>query len=309
MYIGMLIATLALESLAFGPSAVWHPGPDFRAKVLTACEGRGSSLTQCFGEQMKATGASEQAVRFAQVLHNDGYMSDFRSVGPIGVAAVAYPFRANENNGLYLVNGDPAAIDVDDIQRLPTAEIKKRYSEGTLWPGERMSPNGVLALVFADGSQSFVVDYRVQKGCHACALLARAFFSFRFDSRGKFDGITLTGIISDPELARAENRKMLSVNSGTTFSIVLPANQTTGYSWSLAPATKREGLEYLRHKYHIPSGSAPGAPGQDFWTFQAKSAGESLLLFEYARPWEKKQPAATSLAVMVRVEATIPPGK
>jgi len=81
---------------------------------------------------MKAMGASEEAAQFTQLIQDGGYMSAFRPVGRVSIAAVNYPFRANENNGLYLVNGEPAAVDVDNMQRLQGIELKKRYPGGTL---------------------------------------------------------------------------------------------------------------------------------------------------------------------------------
>ena len=302
MLAGLLVGGLALQILAFGPSAVWRPDVAFRAKVLAACESNGTAFGQCFREQMKAMGASAQAAQFTQRIQDGGYMAAFRPVGRVSIAAVNYPFRANENNGLYLVNGDPVAVDVDDMQRLQAVEIKKRYPDGTLLPGDRSAPGNILALAFPDGSQRFIVDYRVQRGCHACALLAQAFFSFAFDSHGRFTGVTMSGLTSDSSPAQFENRKIVSLKRGETISIVLPSNQSTGYSWNLAPSSASSGLKRLGHKYQAPSRSPPGAEGQDLWTFQAESTGDSSLLLQYTRPWEKNQHAAVSLTVTVRVE-------
>ncbi|HMF77970.1 MAG TPA: protease inhibitor I42 family protein [Bryobacteraceae bacterium] len=146
------------------------------------------------------------------------------------------------------------------------------------------------------------MDYRVQRGCHACAFLAQAFFSFAFDSHGSFSGVTLSGLTSDSSIAQSGNRKIVTLKRGETISIVLPSNQTTGYSWNLTPSSASHGLKRLGHKYQAPSTSLPGAGGQDFWTFQAESTGDTNLLFQYTRPWEKNQHAAVNLNVIVRVE-------
>jgi hypothetical protein len=45
-----------------------------------------------------------------------------------------------------------------------------------LWPGDRASTDHLLAVVFEDGSRQLVAGYRVQAGCHACAVLGQAFF-------------------------------------------------------------------------------------------------------------------------------------
>ncbi len=188
-------AGLALQILAYRESAVWRPPADFRSKVLTACDNRGAGFSQCFIDQMKAAGASPDALAFTHLVHGDGYIQAFRPVAQVGIASVLYPFRANENDGLYLVNGRPPALNIDDLQKLPSgqmdfdhdfASVKKSHPNADLWPGDRSSADSLLALTFPDGSQQFVADYRVQAGCHACAVLGQAFFSFGFDQPRQF---------------------------------------------------------------------------------------------------------------------------
>ena len=54
-----------------------------------------------------------------------GIMVAFEKVGPVDVARVLYPLRANDNYGLLLVNGDPAILDVDDLKKLNRAEMER----------------------------------------------------------------------------------------------------------------------------------------------------------------------------------------
>src|SRR5690349_18364765 len=108
-----LVFTLALASVNFGPSAVWHPPASFRQAVVAACGNRGADFGKCFADQMKTAGASAEALAFTNAIHDGGYMQAFRPVGQIAVASVMYPFRANENSALLIVNGAPAVIDVD----------------------------------------------------------------------------------------------------------------------------------------------------------------------------------------------------
>jgi len=52
-------------------------------------------------------------------------MSEFHKVGPLDVARVMYPLRANDNYGLLLVNGDPKVLDVDDLKRLDRVSMEQ----------------------------------------------------------------------------------------------------------------------------------------------------------------------------------------
>src|SRR5262245_35336980 len=121
-----LVAALLLAAAAQAPApapapvgadAVWKPPADFRATVTAAC-GKAKDFGACFVDEMRAAGASAAAVDFAKRTDNQGYMTSFRDTGRVDVANVEYPFRANENALVFLVNGEPAMIDVDDVSRI-----------------------------------------------------------------------------------------------------------------------------------------------------------------------------------------------
>ncbi len=85
-------------SAALGPEAVWSgAGVDgCRAKA----DARG--IDDCLLDQMRKGGASAGSIAFAQRLiaaDSPGYVSGWRQAGPVGIATVAYPFRANTNAG------------------------------------------------------------------------------------------------------------------------------------------------------------------------------------------------------------------
>ncbi len=310
MIIGLFILGLAMQVHEFGPSVVWRPPADFRKTVLSTCENSGAGFGKCFVDQMQAAGASAQALDFAHLINNDGYVQALRPIGPIDVASVNYPFRANENFGLFLINGEPPAIDIDDFKNLQQNQMKadaaytsmfKRHPDATLWPGDRSSPDALLVLLMHDGSQQFVADYRIQAGCHACAVLGQAFFNFAFDSQGKFKGANFSGFTSKYTFSRIASEKMLRADTGSTWTILLPSNRTTGYSWKLASLPDSACVENVDHKYEASAGGLPGAGGDERWTFHAARQGESTLHFTYARPWEKTNPAKT-LSIDIRVQ-------
>ena len=68
-----LVFTLALASSNFGPAAVWHPTASFRQSVVSACTNRGADFGKCFAGQMKAAGASADALAFTHAMNDDGY--------------------------------------------------------------------------------------------------------------------------------------------------------------------------------------------------------------------------------------------
>ncbi|MDQ2711707.1 MAG: protease inhibitor I42 family protein [Acidobacteriota bacterium] len=311
MIVQFLMLGAALSAHPFNQSAVWTPPGDFRQQVLAKCSNAGTRFGQCFVQQMKASGASSDARTFSGLLYNDGYMQAFRPVGVVGMAAVNYPFRANENNGLFLVNGEPPAIDVDDLRALPQDRMKSnsaylelpKHSNATLWPGNRASVNDLLALEFPDGSQQFVADYRVQDGCHACAILGQAFFSFVFDKTGKFTGANFTGFTTTLTPNTATSQRIVAVPAGKAFTVVLPSNRTTGYSWKLSFPADRKVLSSVGHHYGESAGQQmSGAGGEERWTFHAVSAGQVTLTFNYVRPWEKTPASPQTLVLTVEVQ-------
>jgi len=178
------------------PDAVWNPGEDVIRRVKDACADE-RDVTKCFAKRMREEGASRQAVRFAKSLPTFGILRELREAGKVDIAYVLYPFRANENYGVFLVNGRPSKVDVDDQALLPKDDIKsdplyekidKRYHGFGLWPGDRFSTDKPTVETPKGGGQWFAVEYIVTSGCRACEEVATARFGFDFDKKGKFLG-------------------------------------------------------------------------------------------------------------------------
>jgi hypothetical protein len=121
--------------------------------------------------------------------------------GPVAVARVVYPFRANENEAWLLVNGTPPLVDVDDRHNLPFpqmrgsaayAEIQRHYPNVTFWPGDR----GAAAPEVVRDGREIVVGYLLRDLCHACAIVGRVRYAFDFDADGKFLRARLVSVIS-----------------------------------------------------------------------------------------------------------------
>src|ERR1700722_5801450 len=196
---GLLLATVcAASSLALaqepakpaphpvprvGAAAVWNPPADTLAALRLKCgEADPTHIERCFLNEMKAAGASPEAQAFAESLAaalGVVYLRAFRRVERVDVAYIEYAFRANELEGVLLVNGNPSTIDVDDDRFTPDAEMRKnaayaalaeQYPHISVWPGNRF--DGKLPTVTSTGwgVQTFSVQYILRDGCHACAV-------------------------------------------------------------------------------------------------------------------------------------------
>jgi hypothetical protein len=158
-------------------------------------ENKAPDFGKCFVDFMARAGATAQAVAFAQSTGNTGYLAHFFKMGRVDLAYVHYPFRANENEGWLLVNGDPAMIDVDALANLPKRElegnptylrIKEKFPNVMLFGGDRTMTRPPEMILEPTKGQRFIVEYRLLNGCHACERVGSAKFAFDFDPNGKF---------------------------------------------------------------------------------------------------------------------------
>jgi len=94
----------------------------------------------------------------------------------------------------------------------------------------------------------------------------------------------------------------IAVLAGSTFTITIPSNHTTGYQWRLANSPSTEILRSTGSVYNDPTSGRPGQGGDEVWTFEAVGKGQATIALEYVRPWEKDvQPAkAQTFEVTVR---------
>ena len=89
----------------------------------------------------------------------------------------------------------------------------------------------------------------------------------------------------------------ISVATGDEFVIALPANPSTGYSWT---AGDDPDVSFVSNR-QVSGGSQPGASGTQELTFRAEQAGTSTLELAYARSFEKGVPPAKTATFAVTV--------
>ena len=193
-------------------SAIWQMSSQFLATARAACNPSDSKNIDCPTGQMAKAGASPHAVSFTRELyeqsHGDfGVMTGFQDLGAIAFAAVTYPLRANTNNGLLVLNGQPWIVDLEDLKLLDTKameqsaqfkDVKGQYPSVNLWPGDRDGTTWPTPEAGAKGGSRFLLSYPLRNGCHACASAGSAIFGWNFDSRGKLTGTTFEGLIAPP---------------------------------------------------------------------------------------------------------------
>lgn len=172
-------------SASLGPNAVWS------GTGVEACrQGNAKLVDDCLVGAMRRSGASAGAIAFTQKLiasDNPGYVSGWKQVGPVGVATITYPFRANTNEGSVLVpvTGDP--IDVDAYQLTADDKARADYKAAMAdHPDAFLVPPGTLSTeAAADGGVRVMVTTPTAI-CHACAPGASIVVGYEFDAGGHF---------------------------------------------------------------------------------------------------------------------------
>src|SRR5580692_370282 len=190
-------------------AAVWNPSPEALAAIRQKCgEADSTHVERCFLNEMKSAGASPEALAFAESLAGSlgvVYLRAFRHVERVDVAYIEYAFRANELEGVLLVNGNPSPIDVDDDRFTIDAELRKnaayaalaeQYPHISLWPGDRFDSKLPTVTSTGWGTQTFLVQYLLRDGCHACAEIGTATLGFTFDTDGNFQAARVANAVA-----------------------------------------------------------------------------------------------------------------
>ena len=181
---------------------------------------------------MTKAGAPPDAVRFTRELHKNnaqiGIMGEFKGFGPLGLAWVVYPLRANDNDGVLLLNGDPKFLDPDDMQKLDKAalqhdplflEWKKTAPKLGVWPGYRAGGAAQIRMARVwpgskPGDQSFLFSYPLIDGCRACAGSGFVNYWWDFDAQGKFQGTLPSQCVAPHSSSRGSSASRLARADG-----------------------------------------------------------------------------------------------
>ena len=193
-------------------TSVWQMPSTFLAAAHTACDSAPpTNFAECFISQMGKAGAPPAAVMFTRMLHRQsgdvGIMSGFNAVGPVDVAFIVYPLRANTNNGILFVNGTPKIVNGEDLKLLDQKAMQQspqfqntvaQFPKTSLWPGDRDGTTWPNANTNSEGGKSFTLGYPLLNGCHACEKVGTAEFNWKFGPTGKFLGTVFMGMTPPP---------------------------------------------------------------------------------------------------------------
>jgi inhibitor of cysteine peptidase len=108
---------------------------------------------------------------------------------------------------------------------------------------------------------------------------------------------SVAGTTSSATKVYTERDTAISVAKGDEFVVALPANPSTGYSWS----AQDDDLVTFQDSAQVRGGSMPGQGGTQRLTFRAVATGSTTLELAYTRPFEPGVPPAETASFAVTV--------
>jgi uncharacterized protein YggE len=85
----------------------------------------------------------------------------------------------------------------------------------------------------------------------------------------------------------------MRASAGQTFTVTLDSNPSTGYQWEASSIANNELVRFVRSEFIQSDSDLVGVGGKQTLTFEALKAGKTTIVLDYARPWEKENPADT----------------
>ena len=85
----------------------------------------------------------------------------------------------------------------------------------------------------------------------------------------------------------AGSTRVLKMNVGDEFIIMLTSNRTTGYEWQIDRPLEGNKIKQAGLIYTPDQTGLVGSGGKEEWRFKARGPGKSKIFFKYVRPWEK----------------------
>jgi inhibitor of cysteine peptidase len=91
----------------------------------------------------------------------------------------------------------------------------------------------------------------------------------------------------DVVIGEADVGRRIKLSKGSTLTIRLPENPTTGYQWTLAngDTTTHALLSLARKTFDTPAGGGAGAGGERSLVFVAQAVGDAHLKLVLKQPW------------------------
>ncbi|HNW58094.1 MAG TPA: protease inhibitor I42 family protein [bacterium] len=97
-------------------------------------------------------------------------------------------------------------------------------------------------------------------------------------------------------LTREDQGKLFKCQVRQEFVVELESNPSTGFSWQVDKHDTAH-VRLLREEFIPGERERLGAPGKQFFHFQAMATGRTPLIMEYRRPWERDAAPAKTFSV------------
>ncbi len=243
----------------------------------------------CYRAVAARHGASPAALDAIDLLQGEGHITGYRAVGRVDLAAALFPFRANQNATLLVVNGEPPLVDADGPALLARMRGETRTGEAAAppafpFPGDRFPLEAITVEPTPDGGLLLVLPYELRT-CRACPILATLWYSLPFDAAGRFRGFVFARAAGEAA-ALTDDRTATRVAPGGVVLLRLPANPTTGYVWMIDPFPADGPLRLVWRAYRLSAPHRPGAPGEDLWWLEARRPGTATITMRSLRRWQ-----------------------
>lgn len=176
----------------FGPRHVWRLSDDAVTDLHNCAR---PSRLDCVRKIMRRHGASPGAFEFYR--RTGWFLSNLKDVGgPVMVATLVNPWRANENEQPALVGGTPAVVYPEKVNVAVEndAGFKALQAESPRLLFWKSGPTFEANTITADGV-SIVFRYKLLDGCHACAIRGWARIEFVFAPNGVYRRAKLLDVV------------------------------------------------------------------------------------------------------------------
>lgn len=113
--------------------------------------------------------------------------------------------------------------------------------------------------------------------------------------------LALAGAMPAAAQGMSKSSETIQVSVGTTKTIALKENPSTGYQWHInaAQSSNLGAVRVSDAGYESGTSHLVGAAGTHSWRIEGQAQGTARIVFDYSRPWEHVAPAQRHV---VRVE-------
>lgn len=121
-------------------------------------------------------------------------------------------------------------------------------------------------------------------------------------TEGEPRNMTVMGVDCATFEAQPAVTDAVAIGQGDSLQVTLCTNPSTGFSWEDPIGEGAATLELESRAVAEPVDAAPGAPGQEAFTFRSIAPGETIVHFVYSQPWAGGTKGAWTLDLTVTVE-------